>query len=136
MKLDNSKREALLARTVAVVLELRRQYLAAGANPLKHWQQLHDRLRMATRTTTSVAEWATRVQAGLQLGVPSSSLSSAVLLLEDEVACIPQPAWLDLLEREHAHVMALARKEAEDRREQRLAETTATIDPKTGEVME
>jgi len=135
MKLDNDKREALIQRTVAVVLELRRQYLATGANALKHWQQIHDRLRISVRTTTSVAEWATRMQAGLKLGVPSSSLSSAILLLEDEAACIPQPAWLDLIEREHAYVMAVARKEAEDRKEQREAERLAAIDPETGEIL-
>ena len=133
MRLDNSKRDALLSKTVNVVLELRRQYLAGGGNSLKHWQQIHDRLRMAARTSGSVAEWLTRMQRALQIGVPSNSLSLAVAELSDEVECIPQPAWLDLLEREHAYVMALARLEAEDRKAQRAK--TVEFDKETGEVL-
>jgi hypothetical protein len=128
MKLKAEKREALLARTVTVVLELRRQHLQqAHCNPMKHWQQIHDRLRMAARTSTSVAEWSTKMQRSLSIGVPSSSLSSAMVQLSDEVECIPQPAWLDLLEQEHAYVMALARLEAEDRKAQRNREVQ--LDP-------
>lgn len=134
MRLENSKREALLSKTVNVVLEMRRQYLANGGNSLKHWQQIHDRMRMSARTSASVAEWLTKMQRALQLSVPSSSLSSAIAQLSDEAECIPQPAWLDLLEREHAYIMAMARLEAEDRKAQR--EKLAKIDPETGEVTE
>lgn len=133
MRLDNSKREALLSKTVNVMLELRSAYLAAGGSPLKHWSQLHDRLRMAARTSSGVPEWITKMTRSLQIGVPSSSLSSAVDALCHEVECIPQPAWLDLIEREHAYVMALTRLEAEDRKAQRVK--TVKFDQETGEVI-
>lgn len=134
MRIDEEKKEALRMRTVAVVLELRAQYLADGANPLKHWQQIHDRLRMAARTSASVPEWATAMQRSLKIATPSSSLSSAILQLADEAACIPDPCWLDLIDQEHGYIMALARAESEDRREQRQRRGQAEIDPETGEV--
>jgi len=55
-----------------------------------------------------------------------------MLALADEAACIPAPAWLDLLDAEHGYIMALARAEADDRREQRGRRET--INPQTGEV--
>lgn len=122
-KLDEAKRRALLDRTVTVVLEMRAMYLAGGANPLEHWKQVENRLRMAARTTASVAEWVTEMQKRLQIEAPSSKLSTSILELVEESACIPSPAFLDLVEREYGYIMAIARAEADDRREQRKGES-------------
>lgn len=136
MRIDESKRRMLLDLTVKVVLELRALYLSkSDANTLKHWQMIHDRLRMAARTTSSVPEWVTQMQVKLQLPTPGSSLSSEAAKLAHEVECLERPsAWLDLLEREHSYIMALARGEAEDRKAQREAGKLATVDLETGEV--
>lgn len=121
MRIDDSKADAIRSATVAVILELRAAYLANGANALKHWQQLQDRVRMAARTSASVPDWITTMVRSLQLPGPTSSLSSAILALSEEVACIPDPEFLDLVESEYAYLFALARAEADDRRELRAA---------------
>ena len=137
MKIDESKRKTLLDLTVLVVLELRKLYLSkSDANALKHWQMIHDRMRMAARTTSNVAEWVTQMQMKLQLPTPGSSLSSEVAKLAHEVECLERPAaWLDLIECEHSYIMALARGEAEDRKAQREAAREVKFDPETGEVI-
>lgn len=137
MKIDESKRRVLLDMTVRVVLELRKLYLSkSDANTLKHWQMIHDRMRMSARTTSSVAEWMTQMQVKLQLPTPSSSLSSEAAALVHEVQCLERPsAWLDLIEREHSYIMALARGEAEDRKAQREAKREVKIDQETGEIL-
>ena len=68
----------------------------------------------------------------LQVGVPSNSLSLALAELSDSVEIERQLDWLDLVEREHAYIMALARLEAEDRKAQRGK--VLEIDKETGEV--
>lgn len=117
--LDEEKREALRTRTVNVLLGLRAQYLADGGSPMKHWQQIHDRMRMAAATTASVPEWVTEMQRALQISTPNSKLSTSILELATECETIADPDFLDLIEEEHGYIMALARAEAEDRKEQR-----------------
>lgn len=127
--LNEEKKEALRQRTVEVILSLRAAYLQTpGCQPLRHWQQLHDRMRMSARTCESVAEWITRMQRSLGIATPGPALSRAIVQLSDETEVIPDPEWLDLIDKEHAYIMALARLEAEDRKEKRelekLADTT------------
>ena len=118
--LNEEKKEALRTKTVQVLLELRAAYLLLpSCQPLKHWQQIHDRMRMSARTCCSVAEWITRMHRSLGIGTLNKSLSLAIVELSDEVECIPDPEWLDLLDQEHAYIMALARLEAEDRKEKK-----------------
>lgn len=120
MRLTLNERERLLDKTVRVVLAIRAQYLANGANALKHWQQIHDRLRISTATAGSVEEWVTLMCSGLRLPTPSKDLSSAMVELATEESCNANATqWLELMEREHAYVMALARAEAEDRKNER-----------------
>lgn len=123
MKLDEAAAEHLNDLTVELVLGVRAQYLAGGANPLKHWDRMTDRIRAATRTQTSVEAWVTRLLRDLQLSAPSSSTSSAVEAL---VLATRQHGgarvWLALLDREYAYVMARARRLAEERRAERLAQ--------------
>lgn len=116
-KLSEKRLDELRDKTVNLLLEMRAAYLANGANALKHWDQIHDRMRAAARTTTTVEEWTSAMLRGLQLSAPSSSISSrAVELSDDVVAQGAKTAWLDLLEREHAYLIAMARLEAEDRK--------------------
>ena len=106
--------------TVLLILELRAMYLANGASPLKHWDQISDRTRSSARKSTSVQEWSSALMRSLQLAAPSKSASSAISSLLATVA-ERSAEWLDLVERECGLLMALAREEAERRKDVREA---------------
>lgn len=119
-KLTESQLEELRNLTVKVLLEMRSAYLAAGANPLKHWEQLQTRAEVAVRTSPSVEEWVSKMQRKLGLSGPSKSISSAATILSDEVAAMKATTrWLDMVESEAGYLFALAQVEAEDRRERK-----------------
>lgn len=122
---SEATKEALTDATVDVVMELRSQYLAGGANALKHWDQITDRLRAATRTCTGPEEWITKLCRDLQISAPSNSLSSASEALAEMARKAGASAWLALVEREYAYMIAKARRLAEERRDARLAEHAA-----------
>ncbi len=105
-----------------VVLEMRAQYLAGGANALTHWDQITSRVKAAAMSTSTAAEWSSEVMRTLRLGAPSSSLSSALATLVAEVDGRGRSQrWIEQVERELGLLMAETRLEAEGRRERRLA---------------
>jgi len=112
--------EIARAAVVRLVLALRAEYLAAGANPLKHWEQLHERLRAAARTTGTAEEFATKLQRDLRIATVTSSFCSATTELVDAVGG-EHAALLDLIDREHGYIMALARKAADEKRREAQA---------------
>lgn len=118
--MDEGRRDRLIDAVVAYLLTVRGEYLAAGANALKHWQQIQDRALLATRTSERISEWTSSVARELQLGSPSSSRSSATLALTDLVDADDGEA-LDVIEVELGYIMARCRVEAERRREEREA---------------
>ena len=113
-------KERLRTLTVEVLLEIRRAYLQTGqANVLRHWDQLQDRTRSSARMSSSPEEWATNMARSLRLDAPSSRFSEAVLELTHavrEMSC--EGAWLDLLEREYQFMIVMARRCAEQRKEE------------------
>lgn len=116
------ERAPLIDATVVVVLALRREYLRTpGVSVLRHWRQIQNRLRAAARTCESAPEWATRLMRDLQIDSPSVRLSETIEYLVVLVERAGASAWLDLLDREHGYVIALARLEADRRREERDA---------------
>lgn len=117
-RLDELTRETVRNMTVLVLLDLRAAYLANGASPLKHWDQMLDRIRAAARTSSTVAEWHTAVSRALQLGSPSNAASSTLAELVSTVGAASGD-FLDVIEREHGYLFAKARLEAERRREAR-----------------
>lgn len=120
-RLEPAVEEHLLDLTTDLVLCLRAQYLAGGASALKHWDQLAERLRAATRTSSTAEAWATRLCRDLLVAVPSAQTSAAMEALVLATRRHGAVAWLALVEREWAYVMARARRLAEERREERLA---------------
>lgn len=65
-----------------------------------------------------------KLKRGMRIANTSSSLSSEIALLVEELnAAGPTShlAWISMVEREAAYIIALARLEAEDRKEQREA---------------
>jgi hypothetical protein len=140
--MDEATHATLTRATVAFLLEARRQYLATGASPLKHWDQMTSRLNLTPQTCVSVEEMATRYLRDLRVEAPSKDCSSAILSLqrvvnESVAVAVPDPAprgysaerararvWLDFVERESAFLIASAREIAEQRRADRLAHVT------------
>ena len=124
--LDDQQRERLRTLTVEVILAVRREYLASGANALTHWDQIQDRMRMATRTTTSPEEWATALCRSLRLPALHSVSCLALLDLANAVRDMKcAPSWLDQCEREYGWIIALARRSAEQARERREQDSGA-----------
>lgn len=118
--MDEGKRDRVIDRVVDLLMEVRAEYLAGGANALKHWDQIHDRAKLATRTSERMSEWCSTLRRRLNLGSPSSSTSSALLALVAEVDVDDSEA-LELIESEMSYVMARCKAEAQRRREAREA---------------
>lgn len=131
--MDEKKRELLRQRTVSVLLAVRNEYLNAGANPLKHWDQIQDRLRAAARTSADVPGWITALSRSLNLTAPSRARCSATEALQSEASgCASE--WLDLVEAEHGYLMAMAMLEADKKRAARAAEKEAEWAARAAEV--
>lgn len=118
MALDEYQRQTWSNQTVMVLLDARRQALRNGASPLKLWDQLEARMLAATRTTDRPSEWATKLLRDLQIESPDKDSSRSISLLVESTTGHARE-WLDLVEREHGYMMALARLEAERRRDVR-----------------
>lgn len=123
MALMAADRDRLVDATVGVIDQVRSAYLGTpGASVLRHWDQIQDRVRMSARTSTTPEEWATSLCRSLKLPAPDSYLSASISTLTTTVDEVGDArAWLDLVEREYAHMMALARLRAETRSETRRA---------------
>lgn len=145
MNLPDDIKEALTDATVDVLLAIRGAYLAAGASPLKHWDQLYDRMTVATRTTTGPEEWVTALLNGLKLGAPDRRTTDAVTALAERVRTCAgragQPAreggpildtrvgvrgWFAMLDVESHYILARTRKAAEEARDARAALAAGT----------
>lgn len=123
MVIDEKQRERLRDLTVDVLLEVRASYLGtAGANVLKHWDMIQDRLRSAARTSANAEQWLTSVSRSLKLPAPSVRFSDSTLALTGavrELKC--EDAWLSLLEEEYGYLMATARAVSEQRKAKKEA---------------
>lgn len=117
-----SVKEHLVDLTVDVVLAVRAQYLAAGANAIKHWDQITDRMRAATRTSAGPEAWLTKLSRDLKLSAPSRAAAEAAEALAEYVRRGGERgarAWLQLAEDESTFIIARARRLAEARSEAR-----------------
>lgn len=119
--LDEKAKERVRTLVVEIVLEVRRAYLASpSSNVLKHWDQLHGRMKAAARTTASPEEWASRFASGMRVRASSSSGSRALIDLVHFVReHDANREFFEMLDREHDYMMALARLSAEARTEER-----------------
>ncbi len=100
--------------TVMVLVDIKNAYLRTGVNALKHIEQIQTRLLAAAKTCSGVEELFSQVSRKLNLGGPSSKLSSSVISLCDHVNCtLGAAAWLDMVERETAYLIVRMRGEAE-----------------------
>lgn len=123
-----SIKETLVDRTVDVVMAVRAQYLASGANAIKHWPQITDRMRAATRTTEGPEAWATKIMRDLKLPAPSKDTAAALEALAEFVQRGGERgtrAWLATVEAESMFIIAKAQRLAEERRSERDARAAA-----------
>jgi hypothetical protein len=121
--LPEEKKERLRSLTVELLLDVRSQYLQTpGCNVLKHWDQLTSRMRAAARMTEGPDEWATRLLRALQIASPSKYSSDSLLKLSHQCReWQAESEFLDLIEREHALLIAMTRKCSEERADARAA---------------
>ncbi|HSR51460.1 MAG TPA: hypothetical protein VLV83_11570 [Acidobacteriota bacterium] len=99
---------------VDLILAVRKQYLAAGANPLKHWTQIQDRLLAASRMEAETGPLVTLLARKLQLPALSKQASSILLMLSE---AFEKDELAELVEEEIDFLIAKARAEAERRKE-------------------
>jgi len=112
---DEQRADVVRDAAVALLMEARAEYLTNGANPLKHWDQLQDRLAAAMRTSGSAEQLVSTLRRGLNLSAPSSAFSNTATLLVGAMDADPM-LWIGLLESELGYLMARARVEAERRK--------------------
>jgi hypothetical protein len=108
--LDDGQKGTLRDLTVELLLQIRSEYLAAGASPLKHWDQLQEQFRAASMRSADASEWVTNIIRWCRLGAPSKSRSLATdrLVSETDGKGITG-AWLDMCERDYGLIFAMAR---------------------------
>ena len=109
------QREAVRDAAVSLMMETRSEFLASGANPMSHWDQLHDRLLVAMRSSETVETLVTAWRRGLRLGSPSLGCATAAQQLA-ETADADAQEMIEMLESELGLIMARARLEAERRK--------------------
>jgi hypothetical protein len=126
--MDKTRRDEVRELMVRWILAARWEYLAAGANPLRHWDQIQDRIRAAARMSCDVPTWSTAVARGLHIGAASHERAAATVDLAALVAG-SEMDWLDLVEAEHGYLMALARLRAEERSAWKRSATTGSTPP-------
>lgn len=122
MRLDENKKEKLRTLIVEVLIAYRRQYLANGGSPLNHWDILQNRSLSAARRSGTMDQWVSLLARGLQLQAPDKGACSAILDLTTFVRELGSGAdgtTLSMIRTELGLLMALTRKCAEERREQR-----------------
>lgn len=102
-------------RVVAVLLAVRNRYLQQGAATIKHWTQLHERVRAAARSSATIAEWISQLERSLAMAGVDKAICSATVALVEAVGS-EHGAFLDLIEREHGYLMALTRQAADQER--------------------
>ncbi len=116
---EEEKLEVLRDTIVGFLLQIKSQYLANGANPIKYLGQLQSRMKFAANTTSTVEEWSSEMCRKLQLS-PSSALSFAMIELREMV----HDEWSDmefieLIDRETPMLLAMMQVEAQRIRDER-----------------
>lgn len=123
----DAKNDAVLKDLlVGLLLALRAEYLSSGASAITHWDHLKTRPLAAARMCSSLDEWFTQTRRKLQLGAPSKDSSRFLVALTSE--CADQgrrdKAVLRFIEKRIDMLIALARGEAEQRKERRESENS------------
>lgn len=126
-RLERHELDLLRDKTIDLILRARAMHLRSPqANVLKHWDQIHDRMKGAVLRNDSVEGWATELLRELGVPSPNKYLSSAIVELTDIVRehdCMHE--WRQMVRRESSYIMAKARLIADQRRAEYEAEAEA-----------
>ena len=126
MALNEASKRVLEGLLVEVVLQTRAEYLRTGSpNILKHWDLIRDRLRAGARTNSTPEDLWAFLRRKLQLRGPTADSSRSFEALRSQVADLGAGReFCALVERRADVVMAMARLEAERRKEEKADGTT------------
>lgn len=123
---DLNKHEAWRSATVAVLLKMRTWAMRYGASPLKVWDMLSERTRLATRRATSVESWASTIMRSFQISTVDAETSNALVDLSGCVG-LDVEEWLTFVADEHQFLFAMARLEFDRTKKARKQRTEETV---------
>lgn len=130
--LNNTTIEAWEVGTVDVLLRLRTWAMRYGASPLKVWDMLSERTRLATRRSGSVAEWVSTIMRSFQISSVDSETSAAIVELSAVVGKDDAQAWLTWVEDSHQFLLAAARMRFDQEKKARKAKTEKSVKDASG----
>ena len=105
-----TKHDAWRDVTVATILNLRMWAIRNGTSPLRAWDTVSERVRLATRRSSSAETWISKVMQALRIG-PVDEKSSALLAELAETVGEDSDEWLAMVEDQHQFLFALAREQ-------------------------
>lgn len=128
MALEETQVRVLEHLLIEQLLQIRREYLMSPqANRLKWAELMQSRLLIAARTAANAEELITSLRKKLQLGAPTRDSGASFDALVSE--CRDQKVSAELarlVENRHAYLMAMVRKSADEAKEARESNGTAT----------
>lgn len=128
---DEHKLEAWRLATVTVILRMRTWAIRYGASPLKVWDMLSERVRLATRRATSVESWSSTIMRSFQISTVDAETGQALLDLAGAVG--PDvDEWLNFLGDEHQFTFAAARERFDREKKARKAKTEDSVKDANG----
>jgi hypothetical protein len=115
--MEATKKQNLKELTINLLLALRADLLAAGANALSHWEQLQTRLERACKTADTIDVWFSVLTRSLAIPTPSRSSVGAFNLLSAQTTALECDGdWIAEMQRTVPALIALTRVRAEDRK--------------------
>jgi hypothetical protein len=121
MELDpNAKLDAWRAGTVTLILHFRLWALRNDASPLKVWEMLAERLRLATRQARTVQQWCSLVMRHLRIDTMDPESTRDMLDLVTATSGETQ-AWLNLIRDELQFLLCCARERFDNQRKESKA---------------
>lgn len=122
--LNSTTMEAWEVCTIDVLLRLRTWAIRYGASPLRSWDMLSERVRLATRRATTVADWVNTVMRSFRISSVDSDTSAAIVELSAIVGPDDVQEWLTWVETSHQFLMAAARMRFDHEKKSRKAKPT------------
>jgi hypothetical protein len=130
--LTDEQKEPLREAGVALLLQIRRQYLSSGQSALTWRDQMETRIQMAARQTTEVEAWSTKLLRSLRLVSPDRGTSSAMLLLRETLRPLGESAgreWMRIIIEEHGYLIARVQLAAEQAKKTKSTTEDVFLEP-------
>lgn len=125
MELDtNAKLDAWRTGTVTVMLHFRLWAIRHGASPLKVWEMLAERLRLATRQARTVQQWCSLVMRHFRIDTMDPESTRDMLDLVTATTG-ETTAWLGMVRDELPFLLCCARERFDQQRQARSTKEPA-----------